>query len=115
MVATIVVQDKDECVVISAHNGITFERGRNSNLFQDTSSRDGRGFLTLQPHLEVLQCEPSFQQIPVAILQIWVKDKGNATFAIKIMLINATALYDTGAKMSCMSYTYYTKLKYPHP
>ena len=63
----------------------------------------------------MLQVEPSCQQILATIIQIWVNDKRNANFLIKIVGINGTALYDTGANMSCMSYTCYAKLKDPPP
>ena len=55
-------------------------------------------------HLEALQVEPSFQQIPITVMQNWVNTKRNANYQVKIAEIYGTALYDTGTNISCMSY-----------
>ena len=49
--------------------------------------------------------------MPLNVMQLWVNDKRNANFPVKIAGRNATALYDTSANVSCMSYTCYTKLQ----
>ena len=49
--------------------------------------------------------------MPVTIMQIWINDKSNANFPVVVVGINASALYDTGANMSYMSHTCYTRLK----
>ena len=47
-------------------------------------------------------------------MHIRINDKRNANFPVTIAVMSATALYDTEANMSCMSYTWYAKLKDPH-
>ena len=104
VVATIDAQDEDECVSISADDeDITFIEEEIGNLLQDTFSGDKVDDEWLQPHLEVLQVEPSVQWIPVPINKIPVKIAG----------INNAALYDTRPHKSCMSYICYTKLMDP--
>ena len=53
--------------------------------------------------LETLQIESSFKQIPLTIMQTQVNGKSNANFSVKIVGIYATALYDTGDNMNCIS------------
>ena len=44
-------------------------------------------------------------------MQIKVNDRRNTHFLVEVCGTIATPLYDTGANMSCMSFTWYPKLK----
>ena len=48
-------------------------------------------------------------------MQIKINGQRNENLPLKIVRVNATALCDTGANLSCMSYTCYMKLKDPPP
>ena len=58
-------------------------------------------------NFQALQDEPS------ANMQIQINDGRDENFPVKFMVVNSTALHDTGANVSCMSYACYIKVKDP--
>ena len=74
---------------------------------------DEGNYKSLQTHLEVLQVKPPFHQTPVTIMQSRINDRRNANFLVKIVGMGTTALYDTGANLSCISYRCLAILKDP--
>ena len=68
-----------------------------------------------QYNLQTLQDEPYPLWEPANIIQIQINDWRNATFPLKIVEVDTTTMYDTGANISCMLYACYIWQKNPQP